>query len=551
MSEFEGLTPDKVAEFSQAELAELAGRILERQQDDRRENQILYYVPVSEKAKRIHSSPAKVLGVGGGNRSGKTETALVNAVARATGMIPTSVYDDIRPRFRGPINVRVVCESLTTVLHTILLPKLQWWKWTGIDTPGGARGHWGWVPRGCLKAGNWEKSWSEKNRTLTVLCRDPDNHERVVGESQFQFMSHDQDPSDFASGTFHIIILDEPPSKAIWIENQARVLDVNGDIYLVMTWPDDPSIPVDWIFDEVYEPGLPGPNKRPEIEWLELWTEDNRNLDREAIAARTALWSTELKSVKLHGQPIRFSNRIHPLFTDRPQIWCFGCNGATIPLEGICPNCGGGDMTSFCHVDNLEATPAWPCVFLIDVHPRKPHMFCWAQVDPNDDIQIIAEDQLDGDPTEVRNLVDEIEGERALMIGVRLMDPNMGRSPASARERGRTWEDEFRDAGLVCDMADDTDVGRSRLNEFLKPDPRTYRPRFVIDASCSLGIAQMKRYSWDDHRKSVDKDVKQKAREKYDDHPTMYKYLMNYAPTFRTLRDGSQVVRRPGRRKGY
>ena len=39
-----------------------------------------------------------------------------------------------------------------------------------------------------------------------------------------------------------------------WRENEARVMRVDGRMMLAMTWPDDPSINVDWLYNEVYEP---------------------------------------------------------------------------------------------------------------------------------------------------------------------------------------------------------------------------------------------------------------------------------------------------------
>src|SRR5690606_7905222 len=100
--------------------------------------------------------------------------------------------------------------------------------------------------------------------------RDPDDPNHVLGESFIQFCSHDQDPADFASGDYEIVLHDEPTKYAIWIENKARTMRVDGRMMMAMTWPDDPAIPVDWIFDELYEPGSPGPLKSPEHEWIEL-----------------------------------------------------------------------------------------------------------------------------------------------------------------------------------------------------------------------------------------------------------------------------------------
>jgi hypothetical protein len=125
------------------------------------------------------------------------------------------------------------------------------------------------------------------------------------------------------------------------------------------------------------------------------------------------------------------------------------------------------------------------------------------------------------------------------------MDPNMGRSPASVR-RGITWQDEFSAANLYCDLADDSDVGRGRLNDYLQPDPRTYEPRIHFRPTCKNAIHQIKRYVWADHKRALERDIKQKPKEKYDDYPTMIKYLMNLDPTFRFLREGPQLIsRRP------
>jgi hypothetical protein len=54
----------------------------------------------------------------------------------------------------------------------------------------------------------------------------------------------------------------------------------------------------------------------------------------------------------------------------------------------------------------------------------------------------------------------------------------------------------------------------------------------------------MKRYVWDDHRKTLEKAQKQKAKEKNDDYPTLIKYLMNADPTFHFMQLGAQRVRR-------
>jgi hypothetical protein len=548
---------------TQAFRAEMA-QVLSAWEKDRKENAILHYQPVSDMARQIHLSKAQTLGVGGGNGSSKTEGCLAEMVMCATGQIPTSLLFDPhnkkhvklgKPHFvdpleklRGPIACRVVCESLTTVLHPIILPKLQWWKWTGVDAPGGEKGHWGWIPRDCLIGGSWDKSWREKYRTLTLLYRDPDRGNRVVGESTIQFMSRDQDASDFASGDFHMVLHDEPPTYAIWRENQARTMRVSGRMMLAMTWPDDPSMPVDWLFDEVYEPATAS-NKNENIDWINLFTTDNPYLNQDAIAIQMENWSDEVKNVRIFGRPIRFSNRVHELFTDQPQTWCFPCGRTTIPLDGKCGQCSSSTITEFNHVGDCPPEPNWPTVWLIDPHPRKPHMFAWWQVTPQDDLVQVAEGECDGDPADVKLVCDEIENNLGITVSRRYIDPNMGRSPSGAR-RELTWQDEFEMAGLRCDAPNEfvapgaVEVGTKRINVLMRPDPHTLTPRIHISRRCPLTIHQIKRYVWDDHRKTLEKAQKQTAKNKNDDFPTLMRYLALSDPSFNGLLLGDQRIRR-------
>lgn len=531
------------------------GGILQIAQADRKENQLLYYKPAHGKALRMHNSAADIIGVGGGNRSSKTESVLVDFMALATGVFPHVIRDSCASKFRGPINIRIVCESLKTVLHPIILPKLKWWKWTGTDQPGGEKGHWGWIPKTCLLDGSWDRSWSEKLHTLTVLCRDPYNYDVVLGETTIQFMSFDQDPSDFASGTFHHILHDEPPPHPIWVENQARVLDVDGRMALAMTWPDDPAIPVDWIFDEVYEKGVPGPSKDPHVDWFEYDTRDNVHLNLESTLRKAARWSTTVQGVRLQGRPIRFSNLIHPLFTDTTDWWCFKCLEAIAPItkddKSYCPTCSSEAIGPFCHVLEFDHQPNFPVARVLDPHPRKPHMLSYIQIDAQDDIWQVAELSVVGGVEEVKIETEALEESLGLAVRLSLMDPNMGRSPSSAHNRETTWQDEFREVGMFFELASDSDVGRGRLNEYLKPDPMTLAPRFHIHSRCATTIAQIKRYAWDDFKKTMDRDQKQKPRDKNDDFPTNIKYLMNYEPSFRMLHEGGSVITRPGKRRGF
>ena len=207
------------------------------------------------------------------------------------------------------------------------------------------------------------------------------------------------------------------------------------------------------------------------------------------------------------------------------------------------------DFTTYVHIEDFDLGESWPVVFLLDPHPRKPHMFLWVAVDPSDDYHIICEGEIEGDAVDLKIYVDEIEESMGLDVRLRLMDPNMGRSPSGVR-REVTWQDEFEAAGLNCELAEDSDVGRKRVNQYLKPDHHTYRPRLMFHSRCRNASLQMRRYVWDDFKRSADKDLKQQPKQKYSDHPTLLKYLLNYLPTFRNLYTGAPIIGRGGTRRG-
>lgn len=535
------------------ELALMAQDVMMALQEDVRENAIAYYRPVSKKARKIHKSQARIVGIGGGNGSSKTETVLAHFTAMATGVFPSdpddpALYEDFKRQFRGPINARIVVQSLTTTLHPIILPKLKWWVWTGIGKPGGDKGHWGWVPKKCLINADWDKSWSEKLRILKVNCYEPGT-EKVIGQSTIQFMSHDQEPQDFASGDFHLVMMDEPPRLRIWEENEARTMRIAGRMFMAMTWPDDPTVPVDWIFDKIVDRA--GEDQiNDEIVWFELHTIDNRHLDQEAIRKQMAQWDETTRQLRIFGRPIRFSNLIHPDFTDRDKGWCFDCKGPTLidkdeqnDIE-FCPACGNANVATYNHVSDFTVPKNWPVVFLLDPHPRKPHMGLWVAIDPQDDWWVVDYIKAAKEPTLFCEAVRRKEKELNLNVVQRLMDPNMGMTKPGVR-RDNTWQEEFGLGGFNFELADDSGVGRERVNELLRPDPFTLGPRIHFHERCTGAgspVFQMRRYVWDEHKRADQKDVKQIPKPKDDDFPTLLKYLANSDPQFKVLKGGTHTV---------
>lgn len=553
--DLDAITPDRLRQMQPDEFRALMVDVLGAQQADRRERQLFYYKPASEPVLAIHHSNARITGIGGGNGSSKTSSALVELLIHATGCIPFALRGvgiDWTKKMRGPIRCRIVVEDLTTILEPIMLPMLRWYHWTGVDAPGGDRGHWGWIPRDSLIDGDWDRSWDAKTRMLRLNYRNPERWEEIQGESTIVFNSYDQRAKNFASGDYHIVLLDEPPPLPIFRENQARTMRVNGRILMAMTWPDDPAFNVDWIFDEVYERARPGPHKDEDIDWIEISSRENRFIMTESINAQAKRWDARMRAVRIEGQPIRFANRVHELFTETREYWCFACGKRVLltsddPLT--CRECDGTDVEPFQHVEEFEVDPLWPVMWVVDPHPRKPHMSIYVAVSPAGELWQCGEIEGAVDPSGMRLLCEQFEGEFHLDVRRRLMDPRMGGQLADAK-RERTWLEEFAHAGLACEPADSSDVGRGLVNEYLAPDFDTRRPRIHVHPRCKNTILQMKRFMWADWKGNEDRSQKQQVKPKYDDYPACWRYAMNARPEFESLLHGYRMISASRRARG-
>jgi phage terminase large subunit-like protein len=538
---------------SQAELTEyfrtlpmeervaLAHEINAARDNMRMVSQLLFYKPVSEKAKQIHYWTKKIGLAVGGNRSSKTDTLLADTVIQMTNIVPASLPDYPKKKLQAPIRARIVCESLTNTWAQVIRPKLQWNQWNGRGARGGPDGHWGWVPRDMLIRGKWDDSWSEKERTLTLL-----------NGSTLQVMSYDQDVQDFSGGSFHVIQCDEGPPADIWRENTMRTIDTDGFLRIGFTPPDEESTSwkAAWIHSEIYEPGIRG---NPGIDCVQLYTEDNRILDAASILEVTAGMSEKQKAVRLRGEFMHLSGRIYKYYTDSPQIWCFRCNDTAFVRENQCVVCHGSDLTTFQHlIPSFSEAFRWPIAFMIDPHPRKPHMMSWFAISPSDDIFQVAELEIDGEAEEVKKAVDDMEYALGMEVFMRGMDPNMGESPAAVtNKRGKTVRDEFDAVGLRCKMMDDCRyTAMHSVKTYLKPDPRSREPRFHIFDTCTQTDYQLRNWLWDEHataQTSAKRDPKGVPQEKNSDFPTLLGYFLNENPTYSGAAVGHRRQKRRGR----
>lgn len=539
------LTPEELAVVPQEELWAVAATLQRRRVEVQQERQLLLYEPASSEARRMHESRAREIVIAAGNRSGKTDMALVELVIAMTGIVPYALESTYpREKIRPPIRARVCCQSFTTTLHPVIFPKLQWWEWNGPGEPGGSRGHWGWIPQEMLKGRDWSKAWSEKYRTLSLS-----------NGSTCQFFSYDQPAEDHSGASCHVVLHDEGPPQATYRENRLRTLDVGGRCYIAFTPPDDERMSWDaaWVFDALYEKGQPGPGKDPDIDAFTLNTEDNRVLSPQDVQAISKGLTPAQREVRLHGRFMHLTGRIYPLYTERERWWCLMCAAEVLVEGGACLECGTASATPYTHwVEPFAIPEGWPVVYVLDPHPRKPHAMAWFAISPADQVYEVGELEVDGDPATVRDRVEQLERQHGWQVVLRLIDPNMGQSPSGMR-RGITVRDEFDGVGLRCRLANDNRMtARTRLRQWLQPDGRTSEPRLQVFQTCPRTNYQMQRYVWDQWSRwgEGEKNPKPIPRDLHDDFPTILGYLANENPSYAWLAQGWSPTKREVRAYG-
>lgn len=539
LERYAALTDAELDQIPYEELVAQTAALTAAWEDRQRTNSILFYEPTNPQLSHFHACTKREILLSGGNRSGKSDSTLAELVIQATGMVPYSLRDRYPQAKlqRRPIRARVVAVSFETI-ESVIKPKLQYWRWNGPGAPGSSRGHWGWIPRDCLQGQDWNKAWSEKHRTLTL-----------ADGGVIQFNSYDQEVEKLAGSSFHVTMFDELPPKSHYVECKMRLLDTGGQLMTAMTPPTEASgISASWVYDELYEPGMAD---HPDIAAFELFTEQNRILGAEELRWIAAGLTEEERQVRLYGRFLHLSGLIHPLFTVKERQWCWTCDRPIAAMVGgACPACGGQDVCLYSHaVEPLDWPSEWPSVFVIDPHPRKPAACAWEVLTPDDRRIRVAELEASGTAEEVWEQIQRVESEQGLRPALRLMDPNAAECANDKAERGWTMRREFDKVGLRCSLAVDAfSPGVSRVNEDLRPDPYTLRPRWQAFTSCRQTLHQMGRYTWDEWARGEEtKSPKPKPRDKFKDMPDTVRYVAMANPSYAGLQRGYEPIRR-GRR---
>lgn len=275
-----------VRQMSTGQVAKLEGE-LRRYRETLQANPLLGYVPAGEKHWRFHHAirtNTKHRWIFGGNRAGKTTTAIVDDLIQICPQALVPAHLRQWKKYECPCYIRVVAPDMERTTKPVLHQKIKEW-----------------CPPSLFVGGDFDKSWHDKSATLRFTCG-----------CRMDFLSYEMGLNKFGGAALHRIHWDESPPEDLRAESLMRLIDFDGDEIGSMT----PLMGLDHIYRQVYKRrGEDFDSGRPKIRAWTIGIRDNRRLSEDAIeAALGEIASDEDRARREHGLFTELGGQVYKRF---------------------------------------------------------------------------------------------------------------------------------------------------------------------------------------------------------------------------------------------
>lgn len=318
----------------------------------------------------FHLSSAKTRIIGGGNRSGKSESAVEEMAMQFLGRSPKSLEGLIpKHRLTGDRKIRFNVIDYPSAMEKITWPKVQ-------DK---------------IKSDDIQDVVKDMGRVKAITNK----------KGGFcEFMTYEQDVKKFQGTDRDAMFYDEEPPQSIRDENLMRLIDRDGEEVFSMTPVSEENssgyMPTLWIYDELFlkagriveiEEGLmcdrTNPTGDPEVHFFFASIFDNKAISKEAAERILSKFSKEEREAREKGHFMFLSGLIFNMFSDTIHI---------IPqFENWWSGNNSGDFTLY---------------LAIDPHPRVPHAITYMVVDKYGILYIV--DELYSQTNDADDLAEQI-----------------------------------------------------------------------------------------------------------------------------------------------
>ncbi len=418
-----------------------------------------FFIP-HPKQEDFISSPARIKAFIGGNRSGKTTAGAIDVILECIGAHP---LQEAGLRRKPPVYWRVVCIDFLNGIEKIILPKIKEW-----------------MPKKYLIDGQWQKSWMERSKTLTLN-----------NGSKIEFMSANQEREKFQGTSRDGLWIDEEIDKDIWQECRMRLIDRGGRSILTLT----PINGMTWVYDDIY---LKADCKETEVVTAQI--NENPHINPAEIEFIADGLNEEEKRVRLNGEFVCMHGLVYKEYHDTtPHV-----------------------------IDPFPIPPDWTRYIGIDPHLRTETAVVMLACNRDGDLFVYDEIFMDG-------LISEIS--QTLLLKMTDSDYfNVVIDPASKQPNpvsGVSIRDEFAKHGIIAKNAKkDVGVGIHRIRELLRLDPVYKKPKLFIFNTCRKLRYEFTHYIWDDDIHYRNRAVKQSPRKKNDHLLDCLRYIVMEDPIY-------------------
>lgn len=442
---------------------DLFGTVTEELARSLTEPNVLSYKPYPEQ-EAFHRSTKPGRYVAGGNRGGKTDAVVVDAILNATNTNP------YRPRpeswGEGPIQIRFEVVDVDKGIKQIIIPKLKRWCAPSM-----------------LIDGKFSNSWDPGSNMFTF-----------ANGSTIDFLTHGMDLDKHGGVPRHIVYFDEEPPQDIFNEDLMRLVDYDGWWVIAAT----PVQGTGWTYDLLWAPAEEDPDN-PDVDLFTLSAAKNPYLKAKKLTRFMVGMSKEEKEIREEGKFVARSGLIFPEF--------------------------GLNLAKFVAEDTVLPPRKWDWYSSVDFGFHNPTAWLWHAVGPQGQILTFAEHyRSDTTTPEHAEIVKALEAGWGKSPEVRVGDPAGNQRQGNT---GTSYITEYAVRGIYVGtemIPHSVEIGLEKMHQYfrLREDSPwgPGRPTWIISPACPNFIRELKklRYAaYSSDRKAYDTN-KQEIVHKKDDH---------------------------------
>jgi len=267
------------------------------------------------------------------NGVGKTETLIWNVVALALGWHPLQLHKGLFP---PPLRIRLTADTFKEGIKERLLPRIR-----------------NYLPKEFIL-----QDYDDSNRTIKLKPTTEHENQPILRDEKgqriggfFQFLTYEAPVKQHAGAELDIIVFDEEPPYAHYVENLERLRRAKngGRLMIGMTPELESERPMTWSFEHLYE------TTSPNIECFGMSQYEAPWIPQEFIQLQLDTLPEEEIAVKVFGKFAQLQGLVYKKFS--PNLYPAGNK-----IEIFWPN--GQDRIAFA-ADVDEAKPfagAWTVI---------------------------------------------------------------------------------------------------------------------------------------------------------------------------------------------